>query len=104
MNEIQIGQNVRVRFNGRLYRGQVIALSPKRFQVRFTTGSGKTRKTWFRKDRFLITGIAGAYANTATPDPVAPVVPEILNEGGPVYEAEPHDPTTCEPCRNWRPT
>lgn len=72
MDQIQIGQTVRVRFIGRLYEGEVIALSPKRFQVRFQTGSrqrvGRTRETWFRRDRFAITGIAGAYAPTPAPE------------------------------------
>jgi hypothetical protein len=83
MNEIQIGQNVKVKFNGHMYPGQVLEVSAKRFKVRFTTGSGKTRQTWFRRDRFAMTGIAGAYANTAPralDDSIAPGVLLLLDE------------------------
>lgn len=38
-----------VMFNGSLYRGDVIRETPKRIYVRFTTGTGTTRESWFKR-------------------------------------------------------
>jgi hypothetical protein len=68
--EINVGDTVAVRFNGHPYQGVVLSLTKKRFVVRFTTGSGRTRETAFRLDWFFKTGIAGAYAGPTMPSPL----------------------------------
>ena len=38
-----------VMFNGTVYSGDVIRETPKRMLVKFTTGTGWTRESWFAK-------------------------------------------------------
>lgn len=37
-----------VMFNGSLYTGELIRMSPTRLFVKFTTGTGTTRESWFK--------------------------------------------------------
>lgn len=39
--------NATVMFNGSLYQGEVIRMTPKRMLVKFATGTGWTRESWF---------------------------------------------------------
>jgi hypothetical protein len=60
MNEIKVGDTVAVKFNGHPYQGVVLSLTKKRFVVRFTTGSGRTREKSFRLDIYFKTGVASS--------------------------------------------
>ena len=80
MNEITVGGTVKVKFIGHPYEGVVISLSKKRFVVRFTTGSGRTREKTFRQDVYFATGVACSEPLRGAGAPVE-YLPQVRVEG-----------------------
>jgi hypothetical protein len=81
---VEVGQPTKVIFNGHLYDGVVLEISKARVKIRFTTGSGRTRETWFNTNKHLTMlrtrGLAPEGEPAERPDASIPLLPLILDQ------------------------